>query len=72
MKKLVILMVVAIRIYFVFNVIQGLYFNHFNYNYSLDNVQWYIYALFLDMYIIKILDNSNSNDIYFEKKDNEK
>ena len=72
MKKLVILMVVVIRIYFVFKVIQGLYFNHFNSNYSLDNVQWYIYALFLDIYIIKILDNSNSNDIYFEKKDNEK
>lgn len=72
MKKLVILMVVVIRIYFVFKVIQGLYFNHFNSNYSLDNVQWYIYALFLDIYIIKILDNSNSNDIYFEKKENEK
>ena len=72
MKKLVILMVVVIRIYFVFKVIKGLYFNHFNSNYSLDNVQWYIYALFLDIYIIKILDNSNSNDIYFEKKENEK
>ena len=72
MKKLVILMVVVIRIYFVFKVIQGLYFNHFNSNYSLDNVQWYIYALVLDIYLIKILNNSNSNDIYFEKKDNEK
>jgi hypothetical protein len=72
MKNLVILMVMVIRIYFVFKVIQGLYFNHFNTNYSLDNVQWYIYALVLDIYLIKILNNSNLNDIYFEKKDNEK
>jgi hypothetical protein len=72
MKNLVILVVVLIRIYFVFKVIQGLYFNHFNTNYSLDNIQWYIYALFIDMYIIKIFDNSNSRDIYFEKKDDEK
>jgi hypothetical protein len=72
MKNLVILMVMVIRIYFVFKVIQGLYFSHFNINYSLDNVQWYIYALVLDIYLIKILNNSNSNDIYFEKRDNEK
>jgi hypothetical protein len=72
MKNLIILMVTVIRIYFVFKVIQGLYFNHFNLNYSLDNVQWYIYVLFIDMYTIKIFDNSNSGDIYFEKKDNEK
>jgi hypothetical protein len=72
MKNLVILMVMVIRIYFVFKVIQGLYFNYFNTNYSLDNVQWYIYALVIDIYIIKIMDNSNPNDIYFEKKGNEK
>ena len=72
MKNLVILMVMVIRIYFVFKVIQGLYFNYFNTNYSLDNVQWYIYALVIDIYMIKILDNSNPNDIYFEKKGNEK
>ena len=72
MKNLVILMVMVIRIYFVFKVIQGLYFNYFNTNYSLDNVQWYIYALVIDIYMIKILDNSNPNDIYFEKKDDEK
>jgi len=72
MKNLVILMVMVIRIYFVFKVIQGLYFSHFNINYSSDNVQWYIYALVLDIYLIKILNNSNSNDIYFEKRDNEK
>jgi hypothetical protein len=72
MKNLVILMVMVIRIYFVFKVIQGLYFSHFNANYSLDNVQWYIYALVIDIYMIKILDNSNPNDIYFEKKGNEK
>ncbi len=72
MKNLVILMVIVIRIYFVFKVIQGLYFSHFNANYSLDNVQWYIYALVIDIYMIKILDNSNPNDIYFEKKGNEK
>jgi hypothetical protein len=65
-------MVMVIRIYFVFKVIQGLYFSHFNANYSLDNVQWYIYALVIDIYMIKILDNSNPNDIYFEKKGNEK
>lgn len=72
MKNLVILMVIVIRIYFVFKVIQGLYFSHFNTNYSLDNVQWYIYALVIDIYLVKIMDNSNPNDIYFEKKDNEK
>jgi len=72
MKNLVILVVMVIRIYFVFKVIQGLYFNYFNTNYSLDNVQWYIYALVIDIYMIKILDNSNPNDIYFEKKDDEK
>jgi hypothetical protein len=72
MKNLVMLMVMVIRIYFVFKVIQGLYFSHFNANYSLDNVQWYIYALVIDIYMIKILDNSNPNDIYFEKKGNEK
>jgi hypothetical protein len=72
MKNLIILMVMVIRIFFVFKIIQGLYFNHFNINYSLDNVQWYIYALVLDIYLIKILNNSNSNDIYFEKKDDEK
>jgi hypothetical protein len=72
MKNLVILMVIVIRIYFVFKVIQGLYFSHFNTNYSLDNVQWYIYALVIDIYLVKIMNNSNPNDIYFEKKGNEK
>ena len=36
--------------------------------YSLDNIQWYLYVLLLDLYIVKIMDNSDSEDIYSKKE----
>lgn len=69
-RNLVIIATFFIRIFFIFKVIQGLYFNHMNPDYSLNNIEWYIYALFIDFYIIKIFDNPTSEDIY-SKKDNE-
>jgi hypothetical protein len=68
-KSIIILLTIFGRLYLIFKVGQGLYFNHVNPDYSLDHLQWYIYALFLDFYIVKMFDNSNSEDIYSKKED---
>jgi hypothetical protein len=44
----------------------GLYLNRAN-NEPLDNIQWYVYILVLDLYCVKIFDNSIDSDIYSEK-----
>lgn len=69
-KSLIILLVIIGRLYLVFKVFQGLYFNHINPDYTLDSVQWYLCVLFLDFYIVKMFDNSSPEDIY-SKKGNE-
>jgi hypothetical protein len=69
LKSIVILSVILVRCYFIYQVIKGLYFNYLNPEYPLDNIQWYVYALILDLYIVKIVDNSDSNDIYSKKND---
>jgi len=68
-KSIIILLTIFGRLYLIFKVGQGLYFNHISPDYSLDHLQWYIYALFLDFYIVKMFDNSNSEDIYSKKED---
>ena len=70
-KFLITLFVIIIRFYCVFKVAQGLYMNY-NYNYPLDDVQRYLYFLILDLYMVKIMDNSVSIDIYSKKEDESK
>lgn len=68
LKILFTLGIVVGRIYLVFKVIEGLVISKQHPEYSLDNVQWYLYALLLDLYIVKIIDNSNPEDIYSKKE----
>jgi hypothetical protein len=68
LKTFFMVTVVVTRCYLLYQMIKGLYINHYNPEYSLDNVQWYFYALMLDLYIVKIVDNSNSEDIYSKKE----
>lgn len=70
-KNLIVLSVILGRLYLVFKVFQGLYFNHINPDYTLDNTEWYLCVLFLDFYIVKMFDNSTSEDIYSKKSDEE-
>lgn len=69
-KSLLVLTVVLARIYCVIMVIYGLYLSRVN-KLDFGDTQWYIFILILDLYMVKIFDNSNYNDIYTEKK-NEK
>jgi hypothetical protein len=70
-KALKILLTIGIvvgRIYLIFKVIEGLMINKQHPEYSLDNIQWYLYVLLLDLYVVKIMDNSDSEDIYSKKE----
>jgi|688.fasta_scaffold635145_2 hypothetical protein len=60
--------IVVGRIYLIFKVIEGLMISKQHPEYSLDNIQWYLYVLLLDLYIVKIMDNSDSEDIYSKKE----
>jgi hypothetical protein len=67
-KILLTIGIVVGRIYLIFKVIEGLMINKQHPEYSLDNIQWYLYVLLLDLYIVKIMDNSDSEDIYSKKE----
>jgi hypothetical protein len=70
-KALKILLTIGIvvgRIYLIFKVIEGLMINKQHPEYTLDNIQWYLYVLLLDLYVVKIMDNSDSEDIYSKKE----
>jgi hypothetical protein len=70
-KTLIGLAVILARFYLVFKVIQGLYYNNFDPSYDLNRVQWYIYVLILDMYIVRVLSNLPDNDIYTKTESDE-
>lgn len=61
-------LIVAVRLYLVFKLFYYLKVSFNNPEISLNDAQWYVYALLLDLYIVKILDNSNSDDIYSKKE----
>jgi hypothetical protein len=61
-------LIVAVRLYLVFKLFYYLKVSFNNPEISLNEAQWYVYALLLDLYIVKILDNSNSDDIYSKKE----
>jgi hypothetical protein len=65
-KSLLTLSIILARFYCIFMVGYGLYLNRAN-NEPLDNIQWYVYILVLDLYCVKIFDNSIDSDIYSEK-----
>lgn len=67
LKILISILVVVFRLYLIFNLLYWLKLsgNHPEY---LVNTQWYVYALVLDLYIIKMLDKSNYDDIYSNKE----
>ena len=66
LKILISILVVVFRLYLIFNLLYWLKLsgNHPEY---LVNAQWYVYALVLDLYIIKMLDKSDYDDIYSNK-----
>lgn len=70
-KTLIGLAVILARFYLVFKVMQGLYYNNVDPSYELNRVQWYIYVLILDMYIVRVLSNLPDNDIYTKTESDE-
>jgi len=68
LKTILTILIVSTRCYLVYQVIKGLYFNFLSPDYPLNNIQWYVYALILDLYIVKIIDNTDSQDIYSKKE----
>lgn len=61
-------LIVVVRLYLVFKLFYCLKVSFNNPEISLDEAQWYVYALLLDLYVVKILDNSNPDDIYSKKE----
>jgi hypothetical protein len=61
-------LIVAVRLYLVFKLFYYLKVSFNNPEISLNEAQWYVYALLLDLSIVKFLDNSNSDDIYSKKE----
>jgi len=61
-------LIVVVRLYLVFKLFYYLKVSFNNPEISLDEAQWYVYALLLDLYVVKILDNSNPDDIYSKKE----
>lgn len=68
LKIILTTLIVAVRIYLVFKLFYCLKVAFNQPEISLGEAQWYAYALLLDLYIVKILDNSNSDDIYSKKE----
>lgn len=67
LKVLLSIVVVVFRLYLIFNLLHCLKLSYNNPEY-LGNAQWYVYALVLDLYIIKMFDKSNYDDIYSNKE----
>ena len=68
LKILISTLLVIARCYVIYQVIKGLTLSKQYPDYPLMDLQWYVYALILDLYIVKMIDNSNSQDIYSKKE----
>lgn len=62
-KSIIVVSVISFRVYCTYKIIKGLYLNHLE-NYPLDDLKWYVYFLILDLYVVNVLNNSISLDIY--------
>jgi hypothetical protein len=67
MKLLISILVVVFRLYLIFNLSYSLYISR-GHPEQIGGAQWYVYVLVLDLYIIKMFDKSNYDDIYSNKE----
>ena len=67
-KSIIVLLVISFRVFCVYKITKGLYLNHYE-SYPLDGLNWYIYFLILDLYVMNVLNNSISLDIYTKNSD---
>ena len=64
-------LIIVYRCALIFNVSYGLYTTFYQQNNSFNNLQWYICAIILDIYLMN-LEKHLSADIYIKKEDGQK
>lgn len=67
-KFLLGVLIITYRCTLIFNVALELYLSYNNKSEILNNIQWYVCAIILDMYLIN-LEKDLSSDIYIKKDD---
>jgi hypothetical protein len=65
------ILIIVYRCGLIFNVSYGLYTSYNHQRNSFNDLQWYICAIILDMYLIN-LEKHLSADIYIKKEDGQK
>lgn len=68
LKSLFVLIIFCTRLFIIFKITIVLYNTYNNQSNTLNELQWYICALLLDLYLMN-LENHLSSDIYNKKND---